>query len=194
MMQSKKFAVTGGIGSGKSAVCRLIAKRGFPVFSCDEISHALWEEPEYRKGLAERFPACTAEGEIDKKLLGNLVFSDPEARMRLERYSHPRIMERLFSAMDAEPFSFAEVPLLFEGGYERLFDGAVVVRREKDARIAAVQARDGLTRDEILRRMQNQCGEEARRGAHCYFIDNDGSLSELDGKVGALLADLQKLP
>ena len=75
MTQSKKIAVTGGIGSGKSYICGLIAKRGYPVFSCDEINRALWSDEAYCKELADRFPACTVGGEIDKTLRGKFKTS-----------------------------------------------------------------------------------------------------------------------
>ena len=61
-MTPSKFAVTGGIGSGKSAVCNMLKKRGFPVFSCDRINRALLEDAEYLKGLAALFPACFRKG------------------------------------------------------------------------------------------------------------------------------------
>ena len=95
MTQSKKIAVTGGIGSGKSYICELIAKRGYPVFSCDEINRALWSDEAYRKELADRFPACTVGGVIDKTLLAKAVFSDEAALRALNEIAHPRIMRLL---------------------------------------------------------------------------------------------------
>ena len=141
-----KIAITGGIGSGKSAVCRILKERGYPVFSCDEINRTLLSEKSYLDGLCALFPACVKDGKLNKAALSALVFSDKEALRTLNAYAHPRISERLRRDMDgARKTCFAEVPLLFESGMTKQFDCAIVVLRNKEERIRAVVARDGLT-------------------------------------------------
>ena len=111
-----KIAVTGGIGSGKSTVCRILQEQGYPVFSCDEINRALWQEKDYLDGLRTRFPSCFTDGKPDKKALSALVFSDRKALERLNAYAHPRIYARLKEQMESVGRDcFAEVPLLFYG-------------------------------------------------------------------------------
>ena len=178
MKRSRRFAVTGGIGSGKSFVLARIREKGYPVFSCDEISRELWTDGKYRAELAERFPACTQNGEIDKAALTALVFSDSTALRRLEAFSHPRIMERLLARMDREEISFAEVPLLFEGGYERCFDGVIAVTRGEGERISAVMARDGLTEEEVRRRMAQQIDPAELAKKRCFILQNGEHLAE----------------
>ena len=178
MKQSKKIAVTGGIGSGKSYVLAYIRGKGYPVFSCDEISRALWREKDYRKELASLFPQCAEKGEIEKTKLTELVFSDPAALARLEAFSHPRIMSALLSRMEGEEVSFAEVPLLFEGGYEHLFDIVLAVRRDETARMRAVMERDGLSEGEVRLRMSRQLNPSALSQKPCDIIENDGHLIE----------------
>ncbi len=178
MKQSRKFAVTGGIGSGKSYVLELIRKRGYPVFSCDEISRGLWREKQYRRELALLFPQCTREGEVDKAALTSLVFSDADALARLDRFSHPRIMEELFARMEREPVAFAEVPLLFEGGYETCFEGVIAVVREEGERIEAVMQRDGLSEEEIRLRMSRQFDPSKLAQKQCDILVNDSHLTE----------------
>lgn len=185
MTQSKKFAVTGGMGSGKSAVLKSLAQRGYPVFSCDEISRSLWEERAYRLGLLEIFPSCKKGDDIDKKALSGLVFSNEAALRRLEAYAHPRIMERLFADMGATSVAFAEVPLLFEKGYEKDFDGVIVVWRERDARIASIKLRDGLSEEAISARMNNQYDWDSYPREQCLV--NDGSLQSLEEKLDGIL-------
>ena len=134
-----KIAITGGIGSGKSAVCRILKERGYPVFSCDEINRTLLSEKSYLDGLCALFPTCVKDGKLQKTALAALVFSDKEALETLNAYAHPRISERLQRDMDAaQKTCFAEVPLLFESGMTKQFDGAIVVLRNKEERIRAV--------------------------------------------------------
>lgn len=190
MTQSKRFAVTGGIGSGKTTVCRLLAAWGFPVFSCDEISHALWRDEAYLNTLTAAFPDCAVGGKIDKDLLTGRIFSDETARKRLESLSHPRIMQKLMAETEGLPVSFAEVPLLFEGGYEGLFDGVIVVRRSEEARVASVMARDGATEEEVRRRLLAQLSDREREREGVLFIDNDGSPQELGTRLHDVLRTL----
>lgn len=177
MKQSKKFAVTGGIGSGKSCVLSMLSEMGYPVFSCDEISRALWKDERYLARLKDAFPQCVREGKIDKGSLTQLVFSDQASRLRLEKISHPIIMQTLLGQMERCAVSFAEVPLLYEGGYERLFDGVLLVKRDEGARIAAVMARDGCAEEDVRRRMGAQSAHDGRENA--AILNNNGSKEAL---------------
>ena len=119
----KRIAVSGGIGAGKSTVIKLIKDEGYSVFSCDEIYKEILLDKEYVKIINETFEGVVKNGEIDKRALANIVFNDDFARETLDALSHPRIMSRLLDKMGncEEDLVFAEVPLLFEGGYENLF-------------------------------------------------------------------------
>lgn len=187
MTQSKRIAVTGGIGSGKSTLCEILRKRGYAVFSCDEIAAELWREDGFLRALALRFPACCRGEKIDRALLSAHVFSDAEARAALDALTHPAIMERLLKRMDGA-VSFAEVPLLYEGGYERLFSGVIALRRADRARIDAVCARDGLTEEEVQSRMRAQMDAAALAEKGCFLLENDGTIADLEQKTEAALA------
>ncbi len=179
MMQNKKIAVTGGIGSGKTQLCMALKELGYPVFSCDEISDDLWKDEGYLAGLSALFPACVREGIPRKDLISKLVFSDKEALKKLNVYAHPRIMDALLERMKGEKVAFAEVPLLFEGGYEDLFDAVLIVTRGEDARVRAVAARDGLSVEEIHARMRAQGPYPKEDGGKFVLVKNDGSKDEL---------------
>jgi len=191
MTQNKRIAVTGGIGSGKSTVCALLRQKGFPVYSCDEINRSLWDDAEYLSELARLFPHCTVNGKIDKQRLSKFVFSDREGLQRLNGIAHPKIIGRLKQAMQVEDgIVFAEVPLLFEGGYRDLFDAVLVVTRDEEKRINSVAARDGLTRGQVLARIDNQYGYRDELDRNCYLLDNNGNLTELEPKLDGLLATI----
>ncbi len=185
-MRRLKIAVTGGIGSGKSTILQILSAWGYPVFSCDEISHRLWTEENYLKTLSEAFPDCCTDGIIDRKKLSAHVFSDREERKRLERISHPRIMRELMEKMERENVSFAEVPLLYEGGYEQLFDGVLLVNRRESDRIASVVKRDNTDEEEVRRRIAAQLGASMRERAD-VVLNNDGTLEQLKAKLKTAL-------
>lgn len=178
MTQNKRFAITGGIGSGKSELLKIYREFGYLTVSCDEISKELWGQADYRAKLLELFPTCEKGGEIDKSALTRLVFSDKEALARLNAFSHPIILKKVLERMNA-PVSFAEVPLLFEGGYDALFDGVIAVRRDCGERIAAVGRRDGLSEEQSRARMQAQIDPASLHNKSCIIIENDGSREQL---------------
>ncbi len=190
MKQSKRIAVTGGIGSGKSTLLAYLKRRGYFVVSCDEVSNALWEREDYREGLKALFPACVKEGKIDRRALSELVFSDEAALSALNGYSHPRIMKELFSRMEGKEIAFAEVPLLFEGGYEGLFDAVIAVVRTKEQRIRAASERDGTSEEEVRARILSQIPEEELMKKPCLFLTNNGTVEELENAADAILRSL----
>ena len=188
-----KIAITGGIGSGKSAVCRILKERGYPVFSCDEINRTLLSEKSYLDGLCALFPACVKDGKLNKAALSALVFSDKEALKTLNAYAHPRISERLRRDMEgAEKTCFAEVPLLFESGMTKQFDCAIVILRNKEERIRAVVTHDGLTAEQAEARMKQQFDYDGPLPDGCLAIENDGDEAALCNKVDDVLEALKE--
>lgn len=186
MTQSKKIALTGGIGSGKSTVLEMIRKLGYPVFSCDRIYAALCEDGNYLKKLSTLFPDSVRGDKLDREFLSEKVFSDEKALAALNALSHPLIMERLLALMERCSISFAEVPLLFEEGLQDKFDEIIVVTREKPRRIVAVKERSGLTEEEILARMARQFPYENLPDG-CLIVENNGSLFELESAIKNIL-------
>lgn len=191
-MKPNKIAVTGGIGSGKTAFCDIVRGFGFPVFSCDNINRELWANESYLVGLAALFPDCLSGGTIDKTKLSQKVFSDEAARRTLEEFSHPAILKRLLTHMDAcgGP-AFAEVPLLFEGGYENRFDAVIALCRATEARIRAVETRDGLSRADVIARMKQQLDPSQLSAKQCIILQNDGDRDTLVLNAKKVLRALQ---
>lgn len=190
-MTPNKIAVTGGLGSGKSAFCDILREMGYPVYSCDEINRELFTDENYRQDLSRMFPDCLTDGTIDKNKLSRKVFSDSSALEALNAFSHPRIMKRLLAHMNAvKGVVFAEVPLLFEGGYETLFDAVIGLRRSQEARIQAVFHRDGLCRDEAVSRMQSQFDPAMLKSKNCIVVENDQDIGALYEKAKTVLRTL----
>ncbi len=197
-MQRKRIAVTGGIGSGKSTVLSYLKEKGYAVFSCDEIYRTLLKTEEYIRAIAAAFPDVIDGCGIDKEKLAELVFNDKRSRDRLNAIAHPWIMQRLFQEMEQSNsrVCFAEVPLLFENGFEKDFDATLVVLREKNIRIQSVIHRDGQSQEQVEGRIHAQFDYDAQenqtflRKENVHVIYNNDNKNALYEKIDEYLLQL----
>jgi len=184
MKKTIKVAVTGGIGSGKSAVLGIFHTLNIPTVSCDDVVKELYNKNYFRRKIKKNFP-LSAKGRfrvrIDKKVLSNIVFEDKKELERLNNLTHPEIMKRILRFFDKtdSPMAIAEVPLLFEGGYEEIFDYVFVVVRDKEKRIESVINRSKLSRKEVEERMNSQIDYESLDKSNFFVLENNGDLDEL---------------
>ena len=183
MKQSNiKIAVTGGIGSGKSTVCKLIEQSGFPVYSCDAVYSELLSGNELPSKIAEEFGLgiLNIDGTLGRRALSKIVFGNEKLLQKLNNITHPEIFKAMFAKAECDRgLVFFEVPLLFEGGYQDLFDGVIVVLRDKKNRIGSVSKRDGLTEQEIENRINRQFDYANSNFEQYYVIHNDGNFGDL---------------
>lgn len=194
---AKKIAITGGIGSGKSTVVSILREWGYTVFSCDEIYADVIKSSAYVARVKEIFPCVVESGSINKKILSDVVFSDSKKREKLSEIAHPMIMERLEKEMNETkaPIVFAEVPLLFECGFEKRFDGILVVNRELNDRIRSIEKRNGLSEADIIKRIAAQfdyrklISEPIYQQDVIHFLTNDDSLENLKKKLKQTIMD-----
>src|SRR5580692_9983231 len=183
----KVFGLTGGIGSGKSTVAQLFAARGVPVVDADALARdvaATWPE------------AIAADGTIDRKRLGDVIFADTAARARLEAILHPRIAAAADARLgslggDGHRLALYEATLLVESGRWRDFDGLIVVTASTETQIARTMARDGLSRAQAEARLRAQLPTEEKVRVATHVIDNDGARAATEAQVDALLAELR---
>ena len=193
------IGLTGGIGSGKSTVARLLAERGVPVIDADQVAREVVEPGQ--PGLAEiaaKWPdVIAADGRLDRRRLGKLVFGSTEARQALERILHPRIVT-LSNARAAEfaatghDLAFYEAALLIETGRFRELDGLVVVDAPEATRIQRIMARDGSSESDVRARLAAQMPAAEKRSFATFVIENDGDVLRLAEQVEQLLADLRQ--
>jgi dephospho-CoA kinase len=198
------YGLTGGIGSGKSTVAHLLEDYGIPVVSADELSRMVVAPGS--RGLADVVEAFGSEvldekGELDRKKMGQIVFTTPERRRQLEAILHPRIRERYEQVLDAlekagHPVMVYEVPLLFEKKLDEQDEmkAVILVTATADTRIARVKERDSLTTDDVLSRMRAQMPEQEKRERADYVIHNDGDLDDLRREVEYLLSRFLRIP
>lgn len=194
MQNNVKIAVTGGIGSGKSTVCKIIKDFGYPVISCDEIYKTILEDTKFLQKLAEEFGnEIIKDGKLDKPKLSSIVFSDKDKLKKLNEITHPEIMKELFAQASQFKLCFCEVPLLFESGYENDFDRVIVVLRNLDERISSVVKRDNLSVEVVKNRIKSQFNYENLDIAQYYFIHNGGNLNALRDKTYEVVQKIQQI-
>jgi dephospho-CoA kinase len=191
----KTIGVTGGIGSGKSTATRILAELGAEVIDADQVGHHT-----YRPGsvgwqrIVDAFgrQVVAADGSIDRKRLGSVVFSDPKALTRLNAIVHPLIQEEVRNRIQARRATGYEGPIvveaavLIEAGWTPLVDEVWLVVADRDAVLDRVQAQRGLERSAIEARIRSQLSDDERRRHATVVIDNSGSEAALRAEVERL--------
>jgi dephospho-CoA kinase len=196
----KWIGLTGGMGSGKSTVASIIQTLGYGVLNADKNAHEALKKtspiyPEIIKIFGDKILA--ADGEIDRKILSNLVFSDKFLLGKLEALTHPHIQNLTQAEKDAlikkgVELAFYDIPLLFEKKLEKKFDKIVVVACKKDLQIKRAMERTQLSESEIRERLSNQIPLEVKVKHADYVVRNDGSIDELTMKVQDLILQIKK--
>jgi len=194
----KLVGLTGNIGSGKSTVGRLFAARGVPVIDADELLREV--QAPGRAGhaaIAAAWPeVVAADGSIDRKRPGKIVFADPAARRKLEAITHPRIQELSRARADAlaaagHQLAIYEASLLIESGRDKEMDALIVVTAPEATRVARVVARNGVGEEDVRARMRAQLPEEEKVRRATHVIDNGGDLTATEAQVDRVLAKLR---
>lgn len=187
---SCKIAITGAIGSGKSTVAKIIASEGLPVFSCDAIYAELLNDKNFVLAIGRAFEGVVEDGILNRQKLSGIVFSDNEKLQKLNSITHPEIMSAALKKLSGYKVGFLEVPLLFENGYEKLFDKVIVVLRDRLSSIKSVTERDGLSAADVKKRLNSQFDYSKIEFAKYYVIHNDSNFADLESKVYNLLKEL----
>lgn len=190
-----RVALTGGIGSGKSAVAGLLADRGAVVIDADAIAREVVApgQPALRE-IVQRFGTqmLHPDGTLDRGRLAGVVFSDPGDLADLNAITHPRIAARSAELLDAAPRDSVvvyDMPLLVEQGAVDGWDAIIVVDAPEDIRLERLVAR-GMDRADALRRMAAQATRAERLAAADHVVDNGGDVASLSRQVDSLWAAL----
>ena len=193
--------LTGGIGSGKSTVARLLEKRGAVVFDADLLAREAVEPgTPGHAAVIERFGAdvLAPGGELDREALASIVFADPSARRDLEEIVHPEV-RRLFAEgseayRDTDSVVVFSAPLLVETGMHTAFKVLVVVSATVATQIERLMHQRGMSEPSIRARIDAQAPLEDKAAAADFLVDNEGSLDELESQVDRLWNDLSARP
>jgi len=193
--------LTGGIGSGKSTVARLLEKRGAVVFDADLLAREAVEPgTPGHAAVIERFGAdvLAPGGELDREALASVVFADPSARRDLEEIVHPEV-RRLFAEgseayRDTDRVVVFSAPLLVETGMHTAFEILVVVSATVATQIERLMRQRGMSESSIRARIVAQAPLEDKAAVADFLVDNEGTLDELESQVDRLWSDLSARP
>lgn len=187
------LGVTGNIGSGKSSVCRELARRGAPVVDADQLAREVVAPgspvlEQLVNGFGEQI--LKTDGSLDREYLGDLVFSDPSARERLNAIVHPAIAalstQRLQQLRDTVPLVIYEAPLLYEVGAEARVDKVLLVTIDPEVQLARLMERDGLDEQSARQRIAAQMPQEQKISRADYLVDNSASREETIAQIERL--------
>lgn len=192
------IAITGGIGSGKSVVARMVQTMGYPVYDCDSRAKALMTaDAEVRQALTEAFGEQTylADGSLNREHLSAVAFSDSQALARLNAIVHPataRDMMRWAERQQASGASaaFVETALLRTAGLDRLMDDVWHVTAPADVRITRVMARSGLTAEQVRERMASQTTEDRIADGEQVIVNDN--VSPVLPQITQLIKNIQQ--
>ncbi len=192
-----RVGLTGGIGSGKSAVARFFSGWGALVVDADVLAREVTAPgtPAFAQ-IADVWPrVITSHGSLDRAALASIVFADAPARDRLTAIIHPRVRERAEAVESGAPpgaIVVHVVPLLFEGDFWRTCDRTVLVIAPREVRVERVVARDGLTPQAVAARMAAQIDPEHAAELADILIENDGDLGALEQRARSVYEVLQR--
>ncbi len=190
----KVVGLTGGIGSGKSTVARLLAELGAVVIDADKVGHEafkpnteLWREVVATFGRQ----ILTPDGDIDRKKLGEIVFNNSESLTRLNQIMHSRMYDMVKAQLDGYrrqgvDVVVLEAPLLIEANWTSLVDEVWVILVSEATVLRRLKGRSKLSEQESLARIRSQLSSEERLKHADVVIENDGDLNELKTKVEEL--------
>ena len=186
------MGLTGGIGAGKSTALEALERVGAATLSTDRVVHELYDDPEVREAVVERFGESVAPGEtVNRSAVARAAFASPEERAWLEGLLWPRVGERmvrwreqLARASPPPRAAVVEVPLLFESGMEGAFDATIAVVADEELRDERAGARG---HEALAERGARQLSQQEKAQRATYVVVNDGSVDELERKLSAIL-------
>ena len=188
------IGITGGIGSGKSTVCKIFKLLGVPVFEADLVAKALINsDAEIRNGLIQFFgkDIYSSDNKINRKMLANLIFNDDLLMEKVNRLVHPAVRNKylIWIKQQNSIYVIHEAAILFESGFYKMTDYSILVSAPEDMRIERVTHRDNIDLEMIKSRMLKQWTDEEKRKLASFELVNDNKkllipqILEIDKKL-----------
>jgi dephospho-CoA kinase len=174
----KRIGITGGIGSGKSIICKVFELLGVPVFYADDEAKKLYYHEDVKATLVEKYgkEIYTSDGKLNREKLAQIIFSNSEELKFINSLIHPLVAEvykQWCEKYKHLPFTLKEAAILFESGSYKEMDKVITVSAPKEIRIKRIMKRDNLLRAQIEERMKNQWTEEERLAKADFVIYNN---------------------
>lgn len=189
------LGLTGGIATGKTAADDYFRKRKIPIIDADTVAHQLMQKR--RKSytaIVNNFGNSILDDhqEIDRKKLGQIVFTDPQQLARLNKITHPIIRQEIISQMDqfqkcGTKLVILDVPLLFESNYQKLCDSVLVVTTSPELQLQRLQARNNLNKSAAMRRIDSQMDLSKKEAMADFVVQNNTTITDLEEKLARVL-------
>ncbi len=189
----KRIAICGNIASGKTTVQKFLEEKGYKVLDTDEVSHKLLTVK--NKELFDAFKDLDVfeNGEFSRYKVGQLIFSDINARQKISSIMHPQIadeIKKFFKENKSEDFLFVGIPLLFEANMEYLFDKIIFVYADDDIRLERLLKRNNYTLEHAKARMDSQTSQLAKLYKCDFIIKNNSDIESLKFSIDNLLREI----
>lgn len=198
------IGLTGGVGTGKSTVSRILRERGYEVIDLDVISHKVIRFPQVVEKIVENFGREVLEEDnsenyvISREKLGKIIFRNKEKRLVLNSIMHPeiltamrgKILEHKLENKTKNKIIFVEIQLLFEVQWEKEFDYILLISASTDMQIRRILNRDNRTYEEALNIINSQMPLDEKRKRSNFVIENNGSIQDLERKVDEFLKEI----
>ena len=200
------IGITGGIGSGKSTVAKMLREKGWIVYASDETARELMDtDAELKAAVAELLgaDAVQADGTLNRPFIASQVFGPtPEHAKRreaLDRLVHPRVLQRHLDLLEQHrsegaPLVAIESALIYEVGLDEAFDYIILVDAPEEIRIARAMERSGLSREQVMERIASQAPAAETRGLADIVVHNEGSLADLQRSVNMAALVIGSMP
>lgn len=171
------IGITGGIGSGKSIIGKILTSMGYPVYYSDEAAKELMEnDTVIVNELNQLFNNKAYNmGKLNRTYLAQQIFTNPDLKQKVNQIVHPRVRAHFKEFVEQQNNSlvFNEAAILFETGGDKNFDAIILVVADEDVRIERVMNRDGVAKEEVLNRINNQWSDEKKKKLTEFVITNN---------------------
>ena len=191
-----KIGITGGIGSGKSIVSKILISMNYPVFNSDiEAKKIIVQNPFVKEQLITSFGSeVYINDSVNKVFLANIIFNDDKALEKINSIIHPEVRKAFkeYSQSQSSKLVFNEAAILFESDSYKDFDRIILITSPEELRIKRVMNRDNVDREAVISRMEKQWKDEQKIPLSDYQVTND-ELVPLLKQVEAIIEDLERL-
>lgn len=191
-----KIGLTGNIASGKTYIRKIFEKLGIKTICADFIVHQLLENDDIKNKILFTFRDndILTDNILDRRKLGKIVFSDKEKKDKLEKIIHPIVIEKIhefFNKNKEEKIVLVDVPLLFEGNFEYLFDKIMLIYANDNIRFERIKKRNNFEDEYIKKIMNSQLSQEIKKEKSDFIIINENkSLEEIEKEVEKIIKEL----
>ncbi len=189
------IGITGSIACGKSLVSNYLQEKGYTIIDADKIGHMVLKVEEVKKQLVNKFgESILKDNEVNRVMLGKLVFENKENLKELNNIIHPQIRKNILEQIKVhkdEKLVFIDVPLLFEARFDDLVEKIIVVSLDEKTQLERLMYRNSLSKEEALQRIKSQIPVREKEKLGDYVVDNSFTQENTYNQVDRILEKLK---